>query len=107
MPRCEALRSVKWAGAVHPVGADLFLPPEVVAAMPAGTVRVIDDPTSAEPPALKTDGPTLEEFVKAGYKAEDYPPAGYAEKPSHGLAAYRESLLAGSTPATAEQVATG
>ncbi len=27
---------------------------------------------------LRTDGPTLEEFVAAGYLAENYPPAGYA-----------------------------
>lgn len=34
------------------------------------------------PPALRTDGPTLEEYVAAGYLAENYPPAGYAAKPS-------------------------
>lgn len=28
--------------------------------------------------ALRTDGPTLEEYVAAGYKAENYPPEGYA-----------------------------
>lgn len=31
---------------------------------------------------LRTDGPTLEEYTKAGYKAEGYPPTGYAAKPS-------------------------
>lgn len=31
---------------------------------------------------LKTDGPTVEEYVKAGYKASDYPPKGYASKSS-------------------------
>lgn len=30
---------------------------------------------------MRTDGPTLQEFVDAGYKAEDYPPPGYAYKP--------------------------
>lgn len=29
---------------------------------------------------LRTDGPTVEEYVKAGYKASDYPPKGYASK---------------------------
>lgn len=29
---------------------------------------------------LRTDGPTLAEFVGAGYKAENYPPEGYAVK---------------------------
>ena len=31
---------------------------------------------------LRTDGPTLEEYVAAGYKAENYPPQGYAAKAS-------------------------
>lgn len=31
---------------------------------------------------LKTDGPTLEEYVKAGYKASAYPPTGYTSKSS-------------------------
>ena len=34
---------------------------------------------------LRTDGPTLEEFVAAGYFAVDYPPTGYAPKPSAAL----------------------
>jgi hypothetical protein len=31
---------------------------------------------------LKDNGPTLEEFMSHGYKAKDYPPAGYASKSS-------------------------
>ena len=31
---------------------------------------------------LKQDGPTVEEYVKAGYLAKNYPPAGYASKSS-------------------------
>lgn len=38
---------------------------------------------------LRKDGPTLEEYVKAGYSAENYPPTGYAEVPSPGLDEYR------------------
>ncbi len=34
----------------------------------------------AEPETLRTDGPTLAEYVAAGYKAENYPPRGYASK---------------------------
>jgi hypothetical protein len=30
--------------------------------------------------ALKTDGPTLAEWIAAGYKAETYPPKGYAPR---------------------------
>ncbi len=29
--------------------------------------------------ALRLDGPTLEEYVAAGYPAEQYPPKGYAK----------------------------
>jgi hypothetical protein len=29
---------------------------------------------------LRQDGPTVGEFVQAGYKASDYPPKGYASK---------------------------
>lgn len=31
---------------------------------------------------LKQDGPTVKEWVEAGYKASEYPPAGYAIKSS-------------------------
>lgn len=31
-------------------------------------------------PALRDDGPTIQEYVAAGYKAKGYPPAGYASK---------------------------
>ncbi len=38
----------------------------------------------------KLGGPTLEEFIKAGYSAETYPPLGWAEVPSAGLTAFRK-----------------
>jgi hypothetical protein len=47
-----------------------------------------------KPAELKTDGPTLEQYLKAGYKAEGYPPQGYAPKDSPGwkkLLAEREA----------------
>lgn len=37
----------------------------------------------------RADGPTIEEYVKAGYLAHNYPPRGYAERPSPALDAYR------------------
>ena len=40
----------------------------------------VEPPAPAAPPALRTDGPTLAEYVAAGYTAEMYPPAGYAAK---------------------------
>jgi hypothetical protein len=56
------------------------------AARAAGAGRTLPTP---ETPALRTDGPTLEEFVAKGYKAEGYPPSGYAEKPSPALVEFR------------------
>lgn len=52
-------------------------------------VHTLYDPTA--PPALREDGPTLEEWCAAGYQAEHYPPQGYAEKPSPALTVYREN----------------
>lgn len=37
-------------------------------------------PPVEEKAPLRTDGPTLAEFVDAGYPAESYPPPGYAAK---------------------------
>lgn len=46
-------------------------------------------PGAPKTKGLRDDGPTFEEFVKAGYLPENYPPEGYAEKPSTGLDEYR------------------
>ena len=35
-----------------------------------------------KPPELKEDGPTIHEYVAAGYLAKNYPPKGYASKSS-------------------------
>lgn len=35
-----------------------------------------------KPAELKQDGPTVQQFVAAGYKASNYPPEGYASKSS-------------------------
>jgi len=40
---------------------------------------------------LRLDGPTIEGFVAAGYKPENYPPSGYAEKQSPGLTEFKKS----------------
>lgn len=48
------------------------------------------DPVQKAPVELRQDGPTFEEFVKGGNKPEEYPPAGFAEKPTAGLEAYRK-----------------
>lgn len=65
---------------------------------------------SAESPLiqnLRTDGPTLEVWIKSGYKPENYPPQGYAEKPSPGLDEWKalQAAVALST-ATVESLST-
>lgn len=58
---------------------------------PADDAQTVDD---SEEPTLWDDGPTLEEYVAAGYAEANYPPHGYAEKPSGGLDAYVAELAA-------------
>lgn len=41
-----------------------------------GTVLI--DPNASV--VLRTDGPTVEEYVAAGYRADNYPPSGYASR---------------------------
>lgn len=58
----------------------------------------------AESMPLRMDGPTLEEYIKAGYKAETYPPEGYAPKasaPGTTTATSAEQLPEGSQASTA------
>lgn len=62
-------------------------------------------PGNMDSEGLRTDGPTIEEWVKAGYPADNYPPRGYAEKPSQGLNEHKAQKLAPGemTTASAEQ----
>lgn len=46
----------------------------------AGSGKAADAPKNAQ--GLRTDGPTLDEYVKAGYNPDTYPPAGYEDKRS-------------------------
>lgn len=63
---------------------------------------------------LRDDGPTIEEYVSAGYQAANYPPAGYASKSStEAIAAAIETqasaaaALAVAAEAAAQSAATG
>lgn len=60
-----------------------------------------DNPTTS-PAKLRTNGPTLREYVAAGYPAETYPPQGYAERPDEMLAYERPA-----EPATTTNVPAG
>lgn len=52
-----------------------------------------DESTPAPSPSSdeRGPGPTIEEWVDAGYPAAKYPPDGYDEVPSPGLTAYRQT----------------
>ena len=46
----------------------------------AGAAQRVPEGVAAPGTALLDDGPTVQEFVDAGYLAVNYPPAGYASK---------------------------
>ena len=46
--------------------------------------RLAENREAVEARQPKSNGPTIEEFVDAGYLAANYPPAGYAVVDSHG-----------------------
>jgi len=43
---------------------------------------------------LRTDGPTLAEYIAAGYKAENYPPIGFAAKPAANASSLEDRVTA-------------
>jgi hypothetical protein len=71
--------------------------PEVAAAMALAQARQTQvlnysRTKSKESPLtlnLRTDGPTMEQWTKAGYSPDAYPPAGYAELASPMLDEYK------------------
>lgn len=62
----------QWPKMIYPNGKDL----------PGVIVNSEEEEARYYKPELKQDGPTVEEYVEAGYKAADYPPKGYASKSS-------------------------
>lgn len=95
MPLCRLLNGVKVDGIRHAPGAVIDMTEEDFVKLPVGTAVRAD-----VPPAM-SNGPTLEEYVAAGYLAENYPPEGYAIRESPGLDAYR----AAQEPAAAVEAA--
>ena len=61
------------AALADPQQSQSALAPQPEPQKPAPEPKVTPEP-------LRTDGPTLEEYVAAGYKAENYPPKGYAAR---------------------------
>ncbi|SFX17597.1 HeH/LEM domain-containing protein [Pseudomonas sp. NFACC49-2] len=50
--------------------------PNIIEAYQRAGIKV----TGADENGLRTDGPTVADFVAAGYEANDYPPTGYASR---------------------------
>jgi hypothetical protein len=46
---------------------------------PGDVPRIPSELATRDKDGLRTDGPTLEQYVDAGYDAKDYPPEGYAK----------------------------
>ena len=51
-----------------------------VAGVPVEAQPLASLPGPRNAQGLRTDGPTLDEWVKAGYPAKAYPPHGYAKR---------------------------
>lgn len=83
----KILRNVIAGGKLHKAGAILKVGAEVTnkvasllladehAAEHDGEKESVDNPKGA----LRMDGPTFEEWIDSGRKAEEYPPTGYAD----------------------------
>lgn len=52
--------------------------PNIIEAYQRAGIKVVD----ADANGLRLDGPTVADFVAAGYQASNYPPAGYASRSS-------------------------
>lgn len=90
-------KSLMIEGTSYPVAEDGYVAlPEthtgiaqILGCKPAA-MRKDDDPDAPTPfteqnaprdeAGMRLDGPTLPQYIKAGYKAENYPPRGYADK---------------------------
>lgn len=88
-----------YVGKKHRLDDGSFLPEGSVVDFPDGLpasfadkFKPVDESTEVteqDENRLRTDGPSLEEYVSRGYLAANYPPSGYAEVPSPGLDAFR------------------
>lgn len=87
----RAAADVAALGATMPVDPRFPAPAATGDGGPVEAGQFVQPPTTPETAekALRDDGPTIEMFIAAGYHADDYPPRGYAEKPSPGLTRYK------------------
>lgn len=74
-------------------------PPTAAPPAPVGNGKSLGGVPSGppvDPNALRDDGPTVEEYVAAGYLAVNYPPAGYASRSTPEAI---KAAIAATTPA--------
>lgn len=64
--------------APQPVVASVEVGDKVNASLIADALALLEATAPKADAVLRQDGPTLAEYVAAGYKAENYPPQGYA-----------------------------
>jgi hypothetical protein len=92
-------------GKVRASAAPAVVPPEqrpvVIPSVPQPKPKLVEKlPATARPSVqvtgLRTDGPTIEEFVEAGGDPAEYPPEGYAERKR----LYRFAKLSGTAART-------
>lgn len=81
----------RYVGRKHRDAEGKLLPPGAIVEFNELSANLADKfvPLVEGPEPLRTDGPTIEEWVAKGYRAEHYPPEGWAEVPSPGLDRYR------------------
>lgn len=80
-PGARMAREETEAGIINQPGREQLKPAGGVGAENTGdsvTLEKVEPPRDKD--GLRTDGPTLEEFRRAGYAASAYPPAGYSDK---------------------------
>jgi hypothetical protein len=79
--------------------------PSIVGSLVQLGILVEADGEAKLPAGARSDGPTIEEFLEAGYPAENYPPEGYAarstpEEIAAAIAALAEKKSEGGSPET-------
>ena len=81
------------------------------ARMTADDARLANETPAPKPVPLRTDGPTIEDWILVGNAAEDYPALGFAETMSAGLTRFKatgridDDLMAASRRAREPQAA--
>jgi len=99
---CKLRSALKFEddGFRHLPGAVVDIPEHIFAALPEGTAVPFVEPTE-----IRDDGPTLEEYLAAGYTEAGYPPPGYTVRDSPGMDALRATRKADALKSAQARVA--